>query len=131
MYVPEAPREEPPAVEPLVDALVDGKLARYLLDPDTASRLIREIAEETGLPRAAVRIAFKLLAPLPVTYSLSAGWYPVSDQTYQTKESTPVTSPLSSKPRRPRTVSNSLWCNTSTTAAASKVPAFSTACAQT
>ena len=65
MYMPpEAPREPPPAVEPLVDALVDGKLAKYLLDSDTASRLIREIAAETGLPRARGADRFKLLAPL-------------------------------------------------------------------
>jgi len=50
MHVPEAPGEQPPDVEHLVDALVDGKLAKYLLDSDTASRLIREIAAETGLP---------------------------------------------------------------------------------
>jgi hypothetical protein len=66
MYVPKAPKEQPPEIEHLVDALVDGKLAKYLLDSDTASRLIKEIAAETGLSRAAVRIAVKLLAPLLV-----------------------------------------------------------------
>ena len=66
----------PPQVEQLVDALIDGKLAWYLLDTDTANELIKEIAEETRLPRAAVRIAFKLLAPLLIKKGRDAGgWF--------------------------------------------------------
>ena len=37
MDVPEAPQESPPEVEELVDALVDGKIAAYLLDSATAN----------------------------------------------------------------------------------------------
>jgi len=76
MNVQETPQEKPPEIEQLVDALVDGKLAGYLLDSATANALIKDIASETGLPRVAVRIAFKLLAPLIVNKAeASAGWF--------------------------------------------------------
>ena len=69
-------QQSTPEVEQLVDALIDGKLAWYLLDTDTANELIKEIAEETRLPRAAVRIAFKLLAPLLIKKGRDAGgWF--------------------------------------------------------
>ena len=62
--------------------------------------LRRETGERLTSPRCQTAAAAAICRTL-VVYSLSAGWYPVSDQTYQMKESTPVTSPLSSKPRRP------------------------------
>ena len=71
-----AAAQQTPHVEQVIGALIDGKLAKYLLDTDTAHELIKEIAEETGLPRAAVRIAFKLLAPLLIEQGqVAGGWF--------------------------------------------------------
>jgi Tetratricopeptide repeat/PPR repeat len=76
MNVQQAPQEQPVEVEQLVEALVDGQLAKYLLDTDTANELIKELAAETGLPRAALRIGFKLLVPILVKRTQTgAGWF--------------------------------------------------------
>jgi hypothetical protein len=70
------PQTPGPDVEQLVHALVDGKLAEYLLNTDTANSIIKEIAEESGVPRGAVRIAFKLLAPMLVSRAQAGvGWF--------------------------------------------------------
>ncbi len=61
-----------PSVDDLIASIVDNDLAGYLEDKDTAARIITWVAEETGLPRLGVRLAYNWLTPLALAQVKSA-----------------------------------------------------------